>query len=556
MAEEVIVEEFNPDVKRGDFPHNFMFGVGTAAYQVEGAWNACGKGLSIWDTFALRNPGKISDGSNACVTVDNYSRMKEDVQLLKKMGVNYYRFSISWSRILPGGKVGMGKNVEGINYYNRLIDELKANHIEPFVSLFHWDLPNALEQEYMGFLSPLIVDDFKNYAEVCFWEFGDRVKHWVTLNEPYQFTFDGYVQGIMAPGRGATDEAGDPEIEPYSVAYNLLNCHAAAYRLYQEKFKDAQKGVVGITLNVNYYKPSDPTKAEDKKAVEYAYDFTLGWFLEPLRSGDWPENMKKFATLPTAKKPKGRVLPHFLEDQRHKLIHSYDFLGINYYTAAYARKPDQNPLKPIDPGYATDCQYQAKGENAQGDIGEKAFRTSWVYLCADELAELLLYVKQTYNVQKYFVITENGAPEENDHTKTYEQVKDDKYRLKYLKKHLQAIKKANCKGVNVMGYFAWSFMDSYEWHSGYSTRFGMIYVDYNNNLQRYPKNSAIWFKKFLSEKLILGKSSLKRTLIDDHEEEQFENGQMNGTTTMEEEAFDNVEEQENDVVRKLKMAKA
>ncbi|KVH91153.1 Glycoside hydrolase, catalytic domain-containing protein [Cynara cardunculus var. scolymus] len=480
------------DVKRQNFPDNFLFGVGTSAHQVEGAWNVDGKGLSIWDCFALRNPDKISGGANACVTVASYSRMKEDVQLLKKMGVNSYRFSISWPRILPGGKVSMGKNQEGINYYNRLIDELLANGIEPFVTLFHWDLPNALEEEYMGFLSSKVVADFVDYVDICFWEFGDRVKHWLTVNEPHMFTYNGYVTGTFAPGRGANCKDSDLETEPYTVAYNLLNCHAAAYRKYEKDYKSFQKGKVGITLDLNFSKPyRGPSNVEDVKAVEYASDFVNGWFLEPLTKGAWPENMQKFATTPTANYPKGRTLPEFSEEQRIKLIDSYDFLGINYYTAFFVQY--QAPSASIPPGYTRDCHFVA-----------------------------------------------SGSPDMNDTAKTYQEVRDDTYRMEYIRKHLIAIRTAIRNNVDVMGYYVWSFMDSFEWSSGYKDRFGLIYVDYVNDLQRYPKNSALWYKKFLSEKKVV---LLKRARVDDEKED---------------EATDMVSEPEkpSEVVPKLKKAKA
>ncbi|PWA79244.1 glycoside hydrolase family 1 [Artemisia annua] len=518
MAHELILSgKDDHDIKREDFPRDFMFGVGTSAYQVEGAWNADGKGLSTWDCFTLRHPEKISNGANACVTVDNYSKMKEDVQLLKKMGVNYYRFSLSWSRILPGGKVSMGKNLEGINHYNKLIDELKANDIEPFVTLFHWDLPQALEEEYRGFLSSAIVDDFVNYAEICFWEFGDRVTNWVTLNEPYRYAFSGYVEGSYPPGRGAKNAESDPETEPYIVAYNLLNCHAATYRKYHEDFKDLQKGKVGITLDTNFFKPyRGPHNKDDVNAVEYAYDFMFGWFMEPLTKACWPENMERFATSATARHPNGRALPTFSYDQRSKLINSYDFLGINYYTANYAKI--RGPLAGVASGYETDRQYDSSEVDPNGKpIGEQAYDGSWVYLCAHELVELLLHIRKKYRVTKYIVITENGSPDKNDTKKTYEQVRDDNYRIKYIKKHLEAIRTANHKNLNVKGYFVWSFMDSFEWSFGYTSRFGMIYVDYRNNLQRYPKKSALWFKKFLS---IENGGHRKRALTNgEHEDE-------------------------------------
>ncbi|KAK1418708.1 hypothetical protein QVD17_27854 [Tagetes erecta] len=526
MAEEKNLLAYNynhdPKVQRRDFPSDFMFGVGTSAYQIEGAWKEDGKGLHIWDCFALRHPENITDGSNACVTVDFYHKMKEDVQVLKKMGVNSFRFSISWSRILPGGKVSMGKSLEGINFYNKLIDELKANDIEPFVTLFHWDLPNALEEEYMGFLSPKIVDDFVNYAEICFWEYGDRVKNWVTLNEPFRFTYYGYVKGRFAPGRGGVNHEDETETEPYNVAYNLINCHAAAYKKYQDDFKEAQNGKVGITLDVNFFKPFSGDK-KDVKAVEYAYDFMFGLFMEPITSGDWPKNVQKFARMGSVHYPQGRnesVIPSFTIDQKETLKQSYDFLGINYYTASFAKSVESSGLSK---GFETDMRYEESVKDISGNYaGEPAFDGTWVFLCAKELVDLLFYIKKTYKVENYFVITENGAPEENEDgsyfdsgndpekkkvIKTYEQVKDDEFRVKYIKWHLEAIRRANSRWTVdsiiwkkhlVMGYFVWSFTDSYEWSGGYTQRFGLNYVDYKNNLLRYPKSSALWYKKFLS----------------------------------------------------------
>ncbi|PWA55649.1 furcatin hydrolase [Artemisia annua] len=500
----------NSEIKRHDFPDGFLWGVGTSAYQVEGAWRTDGKGFSIWDCFCLRHPDKIEGGANGCHSVENYSRMKEDVQLLKKMGVNSYRFSISWPRILPGGKVSMGKSIEGINHYNMLINELLANQIEPFVTLFHWDLPNALEEEYMGFLSSKIVDDFVAYADICFWEFGDRVKNWVTLNEPHRFTLSGYVQGTWAPGRGGNNEDGDAQTEPYTVAYNLLNCHAAAYRKYNEDYKGIQKGRVGITLDCSYLQPYRGSQNQDDvQAVKNGYDFMFGWFMEPLTRGTWPESMQTYAQSATPDYPDGRVLPKFSSDQVTKLIDSYDFLGINYYTASYVRKPTSADDIPL--GYLADSHYVESAQDPDGNnIGEQAFEGSWIYLCPEQLGKLLIYIKKTYKVTKDIIVTENGSPDPNETGKTYEEVRDDTFRIKYIKEHIKAIKNARDNQVSVTGYFVWSFMDSFEWSSGYSERFGMIYVDFVKDLQRYPKNSAIWYKKFLSE----DKKILKRSITE------------------------------------------
>nr|QJC44978.1 beta glucosidase 15 [Stevia rebaudiana] len=506
----------DPNIKRHDFPPEIMFGVGTSAYQVEGAWNLDTKGMNIWDVFAKRYPEKILDSSDACVAVDFYNKMKDDVQLLKKMGVKYFRLSLSWSRILPGGKVCLGKSSEGINFYNNLIDELQANGIEPFITLFHWDLPNALEEEYMGFLSSKIVDDFVTYAEVCFWEFGDRVKHWVTINEPYHYAYSGYAVGTFAPGRGGEHQDGDPETEPYIVAYNLLNAHAAAYRKYQEDFKDIQKGQVGITLDTNYYKPYGGYDNEnDVKAVGYALDFTFGWFMEPLRSGNWPKSIQEFAVTPSKHHPEGRekYLLEFTDEQKKKLINSYDFLGLNYYTSNYAQYVEYSGPST---GYVADSHYAGSGRNYQGKyIGEPAFPDSWVYLCANELVDLLVYIKKTYKLEKSIIITENGAPQnrfkeddkKNKIEKKYVEIRDDPFQLKYIQWHLDAIRRANNLYPSkplVMGYFAWSFMDSYEWRSGYTIRFGLNYVDYRNRLERYPKKSSNLVQKVSSCAKVMG----------------------------------------------------
>ncbi|KAI7731786.1 hypothetical protein M8C21_009181 [Ambrosia artemisiifolia] len=388
------------------------------------------------------------------------------------MGVNSYRFSISWSRILPGGKVSMCKSMEGIAYYNKLIDELLANDIEPFVTLFHWDTPNALEEEYKGFLSTKIVDDFVNYADICFWEFGDRVKNWVTVNEPYTFIYAGYVQGIIAPGRGGENQEGDPQVEPYRVAYNLLNSHAAAYRLYEENYKPFQKGKVGITLNCK--------------------------FLEPLTKGSWPEDMQRFATAPTPDYPNGRVLPKFSIAEFKNITGSYDFLGINYYNAMFAQY--QHPSDEISDRYSIDCHYKQLVQDPEGCyVGEPPFEGSEFFHCPEQFMKLLVHIKNKYNISKDIVITENGSPEKVDPGKTYEEVREDNFRINYIKQHLKAIQEARLNNVNVTGYFVWSFMDSFEWRYGYNLRFGMIYVDYKNDLQRYPKKSALWFRKFLCE---------------------------------------------------------
>ncbi|KAA8549637.1 hypothetical protein F0562_001345 [Nyssa sinensis] len=292
--------------------------------------------------------GKMQDGSNGNVANDSYHRYKEDVAIIKKIGLNAYRISISWPRVLPSERLSGGVNKEGINYYNNVINELLANGIEPYVTFFHWDLPKALQDEYGGFLSSQIVVDFCNYAELCFWEFGDRVKHWVTFNESWSYNVLGYVNGTLATGRGASSSEsirslpaihrcstqlqkhfanGDPGREPYLVAHNQLLSHATAVQLYRQKLQIYQNGNIEITLVTTWFEPLSETSDNDKKAAERAQDFKFGLFMDPLTAGDYPSSMRANV---------GSRLPKFNQEQSELLKGSFDFIGLNYYTANYA----------------------------------------------------------------------------------------------------------------------------------------------------------------------------------------------------------------------------
>ncbi|CAL9026052.1 unnamed protein product [Prunus brigantina] len=318
-------------------PH-FIFGAASSAYQVEGAANEDGRGPSIWDSFTHNHPGKIADQSNGDVAIDEYHRYKEDVGIMKNMSMEAYRFSISWSRVLPRGT---GRpNLKGIEYYNNLINELLKKGMEPYVTLFHWDVPQALQEKYGGFLSPHIVDDFRAYAELCYKEFGDRVRHWMTVNEPYTVSNHGYTIGIHAPGRCSyeydqTCLGGDSAIEPYLVTHHQLLAHAAAVKLYKDKYQALQKGVIGITLNTHWFEPASKAK-HDIDAAFRALDFMFGWqlgfsyfrrYMDPLTNGDYPPSMRFLV---------GKRLPKFTNEESKLLKGSYDFIGVNYYSARYA----------------------------------------------------------------------------------------------------------------------------------------------------------------------------------------------------------------------------
>ena len=246
-------------LRRSDFPEGFIFGSATSAYQVEGAAHEDGRGPSIWDTFSEKYPEKIQDGSNGSIADDSYRLYKDDVALMHQIGFSAYRFSISWSRILPRGNLKGGINQAGINYYNKLINELLSKGIKPFVTIFHWDTPQGLEDAYGGFRGAEIVNDFRDYADICFKNFGDRVKHWMTLNEPLTVVQQGYALGIMAPGRcskftNPNCTAGDGATEPYVVGHNLILAHGAAHEVYREKYK------VSIIKTIHLFLDSRVTK--------------------------------------------------------------------------------------------------------------------------------------------------------------------------------------------------------------------------------------------------------------------------------------------------------
>ncbi|GAB4832675.1 hypothetical protein Ancab_006692 [Ancistrocladus abbreviatus] len=270
----------NAPLHRHLFPPDFIFGASSSAYQYEGAAYEDGRGMSIWDKFTKDFPEKIADHSDGSVAVDFYHRYKEDIQLMKEMGLDSFRFSISWPRILPTGKISGGVNAAGVQFYNNLIDELIANGIKPTVTLYHWDLPQALQQEYCGFLSPLIVENFKNYADLCFELFGDRVKIWTTLNEPNLSTWFGYDLGTLAPGRCSNYEGtcptGNSATEPYIVAHHLLLCHAAAVDIYRKKHQASQKGKIGLVLATDWYMPYDH-RFSSHSATTRTNAFHMGW---------------------------------------------------------------------------------------------------------------------------------------------------------------------------------------------------------------------------------------------------------------------------------------
>ncbi|KAM7502665.1 hypothetical protein LguiB_001569 [Lonicera macranthoides] len=436
---------------------------------------------------------------------------------MKEMGLDAYRFSISWSRILPKGNLAGGKNELGIAFYNNLINALLANGIEPFITLFHWDLPQALEDEYGGFRSRKIIEDFRDYAEVCFQEFGDRVKHWITLNEPWSFSYGGYALGTLAPGRGKLPDmpamtrrfvrnvlppspysfpipaarrissapVGDPGREPYVVTHHQLLAHAYAVQLYRKKYQATQKGTIGIALVTIWTEPYRQTP-KDIAAAERAQEFWFGWFMDPLTFGDYPPSMKQMV---------GDRLPRFTKEESELLKGSTEFLGLNYYTANFIE--DAPDVGSVNGHYVTDPLVAYHTDRDGLHIGEPG-GSNWLFVYPDGIHKLLNYVRKKYG-NPLIHITENGLDEVNEPNLTLWEALFDHRRVAYHHDHLIKINTAIKEGSNVQGYFTWSILDNFEWASAFSSRFGNTFVDYDNNLARYPKLSSGWLK-FLLQK--------------------------------------------------------
>jgi beta-glucosidase len=440
------------------FPDDFLWGTATAAYQIEGAIAEDGRGPSIWDTFS-HTAGKTFNADTGDVACDHYHRWQTDVKLMQELGCQAYRFSIAWPRVLPNG-TGQ-PNVQGLDFYDRLVDELLAANITPFVTLYHWDLPQAL-QDKGGWANRETVEAFVEYADTVVARLGDRVTHWITHNEPWCVGFLGHYFGEHAPGARDLRTA-------LQVIHHVLLSHGRAVPVLRSARAGAQ---VGITLNLSPCYPASDS-AEDSAAAQRFDGFMNRWFLDPLYGRGYPEDM---AALYQA------ILPQMDTHDLDIIATPTDFLGINYYfpTVVRAVSLDVNPLG---------AQPRATEEAAAA--GREITAMGWE-VDAQGLNTLLARVQHDY-MPKAIYITENGAAFDDHVT---DGTVNDPQRISYLQSHFSATHAAMTNGAPVRGYFVWSFMDNFEWAYGYSKRFGLIYVDYPTQT-RILKESARWYQRVI-----------------------------------------------------------
>ncbi|XP_018567975.1 lactase-like protein [Anoplophora glabripennis] len=469
------------DVTTKTFPDDFMFGTGSSSYQIEGAWNEDGKGENIWDHFTHTKPGRIPENANGDIACDSYHKYKEDVALLKDMGVNHYLFSLSWSRILVNGTTDT-INQAGITYYKNLIKELKGNGIEPFVTLFYSDLPQTLQMQG-GWIDSFIIETFANYARLCFEQFGDDVKYWLTFNDPKQLCLYGYGTGTMAPG---IQEAA---ILDYKCSYIVIKAHATVWHVYDEEFRSKQNGKVSIAIETSWYEPNG-NSTDNQEAAERKLQFTFGWFGNPVYNRDYPDIMKQLIGSRSQREHRRTSrLPVFTDEELEYVHGTYDFLGLNSFTSGLIEEPREEP-EVAKPNYNDDCGVD-EVENTWPSSG-----SSWLKITPWAMRKLLNWVKDTYDNPDVFIIA-NGVIDDGSSL-------NDEIRINYYRDYLSNVRNAMDDGVNVIGYTAWSFLDSFQWLGGYTERYGFYYVDFESeNRTRTPKGSVEYFKKVISTRCLV-----------------------------------------------------
>jgi beta-glucosidase len=437
-------------MSRDTFPSDFIWGAATASYQIEGAAFEDGRGESVWDRFSA-TPGKVRGGDSGAVACDFYHRYRDDIRLMRELGLDAFRFSIAWPRIIPDGRGAV--NAAGLDFYDRLVDELLANDIEPFATLFHWDTPQPLE-DVGGWPVRATAEAFVEYAEAVVGRLGDRVRHWMTHNEPWVHAWIGHAWGEHAPGRTSESDA-------VAAAHHLLLSHGWATEAIRRAAPDAQ---VGIVLNLAHAYPASDSP-EDEAAAWRVDGEGNRWFLDPIFRGSYPADLLDRNEL---------LAPVVQDGDLETIAAPIDFLGVNNYFRFVVGAGPNGP------------QFVANPEAQHTDMGWEVH--------PDGLYKLLVRVANDYAPPAIYV-TENGAAFGD--VRVHDGAVHDPERTAYLETYIDAVGRAAAEGAPVKGYFVWSFLDNFEWGHGYSKRFGIVYIDYPT-LERVPKDSFYWYRDLIA----------------------------------------------------------
>lgn len=440
------------------FPEDFLWGTATAAFQIEGAAAEDGRGPSIWDCAALHKPEKFHDGATPAVAADFYHHFKQDIVDMKELGLKSFRCSISWSRIFPAGFGAV--NRKGVDFYKRLFDTLLENDIEPFVDLYHWDLPQALADDG-GFKNSKIITHFGDFAERCFLEFGDKVKLWSTVNEPSVMAFTSHAHGAFPPYETRLDSA-------LLAAHNILKMHYEAIRRFRAM--NLNDGEIGAVIAMVPIYPA--TKSEDDiLAAVTQQDYIVNWWLAPMFEGTYPKSVLKHAEV-------ANVMPHNFADELKLAFQPIDFIGLNYYypyTVKY--KPDTFLCsKPVENYYA---------------------QSDYFTVYPQGMFDAMLYVKNRFNNPAIY-ITENGL---GQNVEKHADIDNDDERIRYIREHLREAHRAIQAGADIRGYYYWSNMDTFEGPSGYKIRFGLVGIDYKT-LKRTKRKSWHFYRECIASNSI------------------------------------------------------
>jgi beta-glucosidase len=428
------------------FPEGFNWGSATASYQVEGAFDVGGRSASIWDTFS-KTPGKVVRGDTGDVACDHYNRYQEDIQIMKDLGMQTYRFSIAWPRIMPNGTGEV--NQEGIDFYNRLIDGLLEAGIQPTATLYHWDLPQVL-QDKGGWANRDIVQQFADYATVCAEAFGDRVANWITINEPWCVTWLGNFWGVHAPGLKDLDTS-------ITVAHHTALAHAEATRALRAVRPEIRSG---ITLNMSNYRVSDESNTDLLKLRDYWDSNINRWWIDAQLHGTYPQNLVEFYGDKLAKV----VLPGDME----KLKIDSEFLGVNYYSDSFLNTPTAEQVEKNEGTFVFPINSDGTSPAPHTDMG-------WP-ITPEGLGDLLIRIHNSWPEISDIAITENGVAYDDEPDD--QGVVNDQRRVDYLLSHLESVSRAIEAGSPVKSYYYWSLMDNFEWAEGYAKRFGIVHINF------------------------------------------------------------------------------